>query len=1014
MRIDTVFDTPKPCFSDEIVHVLLETQYNLQGSLHILNSERDQNFRVDTPKGRYVLKIANSAEDPQLLDMQSATLQHLAKTAPELGIPRLIPTRNGLTTCMLASGESVYQVRLLSYLPGQMYSSIKPNAALVYSLGKFIGKLSKGMQGFGHRAAYRDGFLWNMDEVGLRRQWLGDVAPQHRVMIEHIFDRYDQHVAPKLSRLRAAVLHQDANDNNVVITDSPSPHVSGLIDFGDMCFGRQINELAVTLAYALLDVDDIYDTAKALIRGYCEQFPITEDEATVLFDLAAVRLAASVCVSSHRSKLRQDNSYLLISQAPALRLLKRLENVSKKFLSAFARHAAGFAATTNHSMIVNWLNSDQCQPHSLFDIDLHRSNRILVSYAKDADGMQYVADPRAHWQWLQRCMQNEQASYALGMYGEERDTSVYNGEQFATSASPERRCKHLGIDVFIAAGSKLYAPLDGEVVSIIDNALSFDYGPTLILCHQAGKQGRSFYTLYGHLSRQTLSMFKAGQKVVAGQCIGTIGDSDINGGWSPHLHFQIIVDLLGMHGDFPGAGQPSLWPVWQQLCPDPNLLLKLVPERFIEDHTPPQVLLTRRSNLLGPSLSVSYQKKLKIVRGRGAYLYDHTGRAYVDAVNNICHVGHSHPHVAQALAKQAALLNTNTRYLHDKILDYVERLGEKFPKLLSVVYLVCSGSEANELALRMARTITGRQHTICLDWGYHGNTNSTIEISPYKFNRKGGHGQAAHIQIAALPDPYRGKYKGYSEQTGIVYAQSVGEKIEMIREKTGYGPAAFIAEAVSGCGGQVFFPDGYLKSAAQQVRAAGGMVIIDEVQTGFGRVGDHFWAHGTQQITPDIVTLGKPIGNGHPMAAVVTTPEIAKAFANGMEFFSSFGGNPVSCAVGMAVLDVIENEKLQQNALTTGNYLIEKLTKLIDRYPLVGDVRGRGLFIGIELVRDRNTLEPATHEANRIINHMRELGVLVSTDGPYDNVLKIKPPLVFGIKEADALLESLESALQTV
>jgi hypothetical protein len=736
------------------------------------------------------------------------------------------------------------------------------------------------------------------------------------------------------------------------------------------------------------------------------------DEAEVLFDLVAARLAASVCISSHRAGDFPDNDYLLVSQAPAFRLLERLDQTNPAFLAAFARNAAGLPPIPTHDAVVAWLSSPACTPVSMFDVDLNRAGRCLLSLNGKAPGMEHAGDPVAYWSWLEGRMAEQGARFAIGLYGEDRD--VYRGDQFRTPASPEWRSQHLGIDIFIAAGTPLYAPLKGKVLSVADNDLPFDYGPTVILEHQAGEGGPVFWTLYGHLSRETLAMVHDGMTVEAGQQIGSIGGHTVNGGWAPHLHFQIITDRLGKTGEFHGVGQPSLWPVWNRISPDPNLILRLAPESFRVDATPPEVLLRRRAELLGPSLSISYAKKLKIVRGRGAYLYDHTGRAFVDGVNNICHVGHSHPHVVEALARQAAVLNTNTRYLHDAILDYAARLGSYFPKPLSVVYLVCSGSEANELALRMARTVTGRRDTICLDWGYHGNTNGLIEVSPYKFNRKGGRGKPEHVEIAELPDPYRGRFKGYGRDAGIAYARSVDEKIEAIRARTGQGPAALIAEAISGCGGQVFFPDGYLETAARLVRKAGGLVIVDEVQTGFGRVGTHMWAHGPQGVVPDIVTLGKPIGNGHPMAAVVTTPEIARAFANGMEFFSSFGGNPVSAAVGMAVLDVIETEALQARACETGDYLKSGISELAVRHDMIGDVRGQGLFIGVELVRDRSTLEPATQEAGRVANLMRENGVLISTDGPFDNVLKIKPPLAFGRREADIMLESLAQALRDV
>ena len=1004
----SVFDSPKPAFTAEEAQHLLKRDYGIDGKLKELVSERDQNFLVGSPAGKFVLKIANAVEDEGFLALQNAAMKHVAQADPSLGLQRVVATSSGADITAWEHGGSRHAVRLLTYLPGDLYSAAASSPALLESLGSFMGRLSHALRGFGHPAAFRPGFLWNLDETMAVKPWLDDVVPARRDLVASIFARYEARVLPHLHMLRGAVLHQDANDNNIVV-DKASATVTGLIDLGDMTHGRQINELAVTLAYALLDVEDVYKSATPLIAAYARQFPLEPGEAAILFDLVAARLAMSVCISSHRAKDFPDNDYLLVSQAPAFRLLERLDRTSPDFLAAFTRHAAGLAPVPASDAVVHWLASPDCQPHQMFGIELDRSGRILLHLQEGAPGMEHGADPQAYWAWLEKRFREEDAQFAIGLYGEVRN--VYKGEQFATAASPEWRSQHLGQDIFIAAGTPLFAPLPGKVLSVVDNALPYDYGPTVILEHRAGADGPAFWTLYGHLSRETLGMVKEGQDIAAGQQIGSIGDHTVNGGWAPHLHFQLITDRLGQSGEFPGVGQPSLWPVWRAISPDPNLILRLAPESFVEDRTPPDVLLQRRARVLGPSLSISYRKKLKIVRGRGAWLYDHTGRGFLDGVNNICHVGHSHPHVVEALARQAAILNTNTRYLHDTILDYAERLGSYFPKPLSVVYLVCSGSEANELALRMARTVTGRRATITLDWGYHGNTNGLIDVSPYKFNRKGGRGKPDHVEIAELADPYRGRFKGSGENSGIAYAASVAEKVELIREKTGQGPAAFIAEAISGCGGQVFFPDAYLKTAAEHVHKAGGLVIVDEVQTGFGRVGNHMWAHGPQGVVPDIVTLGKPIGNGHPMAAVVTTPEIAKAFANGMEFFSSFGGNPVSAAVGMAVLDVLEQEGLQAKARVTGDHLKAHFAALAEAYPLIGNVRGQGLFLGVELVKDRATLEPATEEAGQIANHMRDHGVLISTDGPFDNVLKIKPPMAFGLREADIMADALGAAL---
>ena len=1007
----SVFDSPKPAFTAEEAQHLLSRDYGVEGKLKELVSERDQNFLVGSPSGKFVLKIANALEDPAFLALQNAVMKHVAAADPDLGLQRVVATRTDADSTVWDRGAERHAVRLLSYLPGDLYSAATSSPALLESLGGFVGRLSHALRGFGHPAAFRPGFLWNLDEAMAVKPWLGDVVPERCDLVARIFARYEARVLPRLHLLRGAVLHQDANDNNIVI-DKATSTVTGLIDFGDMTYGRQINELAVTLAYALLDVEDIYKSAAPVISAYARQFPLEPDEAAILFDLVAARLAMSVCISSHRAKDFPDNDYLLVSQAPAFRLLERLDKTNPDFLAAFTRHAAGLAPVPTSDAVVSWLSSPDCRPRPMFDIDLDRTGRILLHLQEGAPGMEHAADPQAYWSWLESRFAQEDAGFAIGLYGELRN--VYKGEQFATAASPEWRSQHLGQDIFIAAGTPLHAPLPGKVLSVVDNALPFDYGPTVILEHRAGENGPAFWTLYGHLSRETLAMVRQGQAIAAGQQIGFIGDHTVNGGWAPHLHFQIITDRLGQSGEFPGVGQPSLWPVWRAISPDPNLILRLTPESFVEDRTPPDVLLKRRAEVLGPSLSISYKKKLKIVRGRGAYLYDHTGRAFLDGVNNICHVGHSHPHVVEALARQASVLNTNTRYLHDTILDYAERLGGYFPKPLSVVYLVCSGSEANELALRIARTVTGRRAIITLDWGYHGNTNGLIDVSPYKFNRKGGRGKPDYVEIAELADPYRGRFKGYGENSGMAYAASVAEKVDLIREKTGQGPAAFIAEAISGCGGQVFFPDAYLRTSAEHVRKAGGLVIVDEVQTGFGRVGNHMWAHGPQGIVPDIVTLGKPIGNGHPMAAVVTTPEIAKAFTNGMEFFSSFGGNPVSAAVGMAVLDVLEQEGLQDKARATGEHLKLRFQAMAEKHPLIGHIRGEGLFLGVELVNDRDTLDPATEEAGRIANHMREHGVLISTDGPLDNVLKIKPPMAFGLVEAEILADALEAALDRV
>ena len=498
--------------------------------------------------------------------------------------------------------------------------------------------------------------------------------------------------------------------------------------------------------------------------------------------------------------------------------------------------------------------------------------------------------------------------------------------------------------------------------------------------------------------------------VQKGRQIGKIGDYPLNGDWPPHLHFQIILDMLGLGSDFPGVALSSQRAVWLSLCPDPNLIVGLSETIFPPEPLDKGEILAIRRQHLGKSLSISYDEPLKIVRGSGQYLYDETGRAYLDAVNNVPHVGHCHPQVVQAGQAQMAVLNTNTRYLHDDLVRYAERLCATMPDPLRVCFFVCSGSEANDLALRMARTHTGQHDVITVDAAYHGNLSTLIDISPYKFDGPGGAGAPAHVHKVLLPDPYRGPYKADDPNAGEKYAAHVQTALETAEARQ-RDVAAFFCESLLGCGGQIVLPPNYLQTAYGYVRAAGGVCVADEVQVGFGRVGSHFWGFELQQVVPDIVTLGKPIGNGHPMAAVITTPKIAASFNNGMEYFNTFGGNPVSCAIGQAVLDVIEAEGLQDNALRVGNRLKQGLTQLTPKYPLIGEVRGEGLFVGVELVLNQTTLAPAPAHAAYIANRMKEHGILISTDGPLHNVLKIKPPLVFDADNADFLVRTLDKIL---
>lgn len=416
--------------------------------------------------------------------------------------------------------------------------------------------------------------------------------------------------------------------------------------------------------------------------------------------------------------------------------------------------------------------------------------------------------------------------------------------------------------------------------------------------------------------------------------------------------------------------------------------------------------LIYRNQYLSGILSVSYNKPIKMERAAFQYMYDSFGNTFLDAYNNIPHVGHSHPKVVEAGQRQMAKLNTNTRYLYDLLPKYAEKLLAKFPTSLNRVFFVNSGSAASDLAVRMARWYTQKEAIMVLEHGYHGNTQISIDISDYKFSNPKGQGQKNYILKTNIPDTYRGTFTQQDETAGKAYARNAIQQIEHFHQPI----AAFIAEPIVGCGGQVPLAKGYLNALYPFIRQQGGVCISDEVQTGFGRVGDCFWGFEQYGVIPDMVVLGKPMGNGHPMGAVVCTQEIAESFEKGVEFFSSFGGNPVSCAIGLAVLEVMEEEGLQENAKVVGNYYKSLFLELQRIHSCIGDVRGSGLFLGVDLVKN-GTKEEDPILAKTIKNQMREQFILISTDGPKDSVLKSKPPLIFTKANALQVVEVMDKII---
>ena len=981
--------------------------YKLKGNVSKLPGEIDFNFRVKQEIGEdYILKISRPNENESYLDFQQKLLLHVGNDNTNSIAPKIINDVDGkvISEWVDAFGNK-RKVRLLTWTTGRVWNSVNPQSdELRYSLGEQCGMLTNALQGFDHKEAHRL-LVWDVAQSLWTNEHIHLFNKEEKEIILTFINRFETNLN-SYSKLRKCVIHNDANDNNIIVSeDILHPKVKTLIDYGDSVYSQIINDLAVASAYAIMGHNDPLEAALPLIKGYHSKFPLSEEELPHLYTAIAMRLVISVTKSAINKIKEPQNEYLQISEIPAWELLKKWKGIRPDFAYYSFRQACGFTAHPNETLFKNWALNNTFYHSDLFPTinknDIHRIDWSVsstwlghVEEFSNLDLLQCKIDQ------LQKQVPN---AILAGGYLEPRP--IYNSSDYDKLGNngSESRTIHLGIDYWLPKHTPVHALFDGEVVIAANDAGDKEYGGLVVLKHIT--PNFDFYSLYGHLTVASATSHKVGDIIKKGEHIAILGNYPENGNWAPHLHFELILSLMDYKIDFPGVAYHKQIEVWKSLCPDPNLLFKsksLQQNDIISN----EKLKQFRSTHLGKSLSLQYRTPIRMVRGAGQYLMDQFGRKYLDTVNNVAHVGHEHYQVVKAGQEQMALLNTNTRYLHETINALAKALLETLPPELCVLHFVNSGSEANELALRMAKTYTGEQDFIASEIGYHGNTNMCVDVSSYKFDGKGGKGAPEHTHIFPLPDAFRGKYRG--NDSGEKYAKEVEKLINNIHKK-GRGVAGLILEPIISCGGQIELPYGFLEQTYKLVRNAGGVCISDEVQTGCGRMGKTFWGFQLHNVVPDIVTIGKPLGNGHPVAAVACTAEIAEKFANGMEYFNTFGGNPVSCAIALEVLRTVKREKLQQNALNVGEYLKSELKLLAKEFPIIGDVRGQGLFLGIEFVD--NKMNPLAYQTDYLINRMKDHGILMSSDGPDHNVLKIKPPIVFNMKNAKELIFYLRKIL---
>ena len=729
--------------------------------MQLLEGYEDKTFRIDSPKGRQVLKT--HTRKPGIvhrLNLEDEFTTALAKSLP-YGFPVAVKSPGG---CAWESfGEKL--IRLLPFLEGEFLAQVAHTDELLESFGTFLGNVNRvGMQLTPEAVPNRTS-AWDLQHLPIHKDNLDALEdPKDQALVKYYLQQYEQVVEPRRFALRKCLIHNDANDWNVL---THKGKVSGIIDFGDMCYSWLINELAVALPYVLAEKKDPLGVAGFVIEAYNREFPLKREEIEILYYLIAGRICMSLCNSARAAKLRPESDYIRISESPMKLLLRKWISISPEEASNCFLKAAGF------------------------------------------------------------------------------------------------------------------------------DTLEFE-------------------------------------------------DAD---------HY-----------------------------------------------------LRRRNEVMPRSLSVSYSKPIVMKRAAFQYMFNNRGDRFLDAYNNIMLVGHCHPKVVEATAGVLHRINTNTRYLYSEILNYSERLLAYFPPELNRIFLVNSGSAATDLALRLSRRYTGKGKIMALKNGYHGNTLAGIAVSHYK-HKKG----ASYPDTLLCPMPKAfGSGLPDDGSSGAHYTQYSKKLLEEYSGQVG----AFIAEPIMGCGGQVPLAQGFLPEVYKDVRRQGGICISDEVQVGFGRLGNWNWGYEKHGVVPDMVILGKPMGNGHPIGAVVTTAEIGAAFDSGPEFFSSFGGNPVSCAAGEAVLSVLEQEELRAHALDTGTYLKEAFRELSSQHKALADIRGDGLFLGIELLDAQGN--PNTGLAQILKNGLRESFILIGTDGPHDNVLKIKPPLPFNRVNCDELVGEMGRILENL
>lgn len=951
---------PCPQISADQAAQLLEQHYGLTGALQSLGSQQDLNYRVDSERGRFVLKICRGDYATIELQAQHAALNELQA---HVRVPRVNRALTGEDVLSVTVGGQTVHLRLLDYIDGQPLTHL-PHLGrdVIAGFGELCGQVSRALEHFEHPGLDRT-LQWDPRHAhALITHLLANLNNlPHRDAIERAANHAHTRLQPLADHLPWQAVHLDITDDNVVWQRDAQRRwqVQGVIDFGDLVHTWRIADLSVTCAALLHHADGDPFAILPAVQACHAVTPLLREELQALWPLIVARAAVLVLSSEQQQRLDPDNTYLLKNAEHEWEIFHVATSVpfalmEAAILSCVAQALPPMAGQDFAPLLPGLVGRE----FALIDLGVLSPHFEAGNW--ELPGIDHrLLDEAATVHGL-----------AASRYGQ------YRLSRTRADSAVEPQTFPLHVELHLPHGTVLEAPFGGTLRQSDDG---------LLCLHEAQLSLR----IGG--ARTAL---KPGSVVVKGQLLGEV-------------HAPLTVQLCRAELEPPLFCTPSRAPAWQALCPSPAALLGLACDA--EPELDPKALLARRDASFARSQKHYYVDPPRIERGWRNHLIDMQGRSYLDMLNNVAVLGHGHPRMAAVAARQWSLLNTNSRFHYAAIAEFSERLLALAPEGMDRVFLVNSGTEANDLAIRLAWAYSGGRDMLSVLEAYHGWSVAADAVSTsIADNPQALSSRPDWVHPVTAPNTYRGEFRG--QDSAPDYVRSVDHNLAKIAASKRQ-LAGFICEPVYGNAGGISLPPGYLQQVYARVRAQGGVCIADEVQVGYGRMGHFFWGFEEQGVVPDIITMAKGMGNGQPLGAVITRREIAEALEAEGYFFSSSGGSPVSCQIGMAVLDVIQEEKLWENAQVVGGHFKARLEQLIDRHPLVGAVHGSGFYLGLELVRDRHTLEPATEETALLCDRLRELGIFMQPTGDYLNILKIKPPMVTFKRSVDFFVDMLSKVL---